>query len=43
VRRGSALVGSRLVLRAPGRRRRVYLTDQLDTSATSICARLENA
>ncbi|MFF1527990.1 hypothetical protein [Cellulomonas sp. NPDC058312] len=43
VRRGSALVGARLVLRAPGRRRRVYLTDQLDTSATSIYMRLENS
>lgn len=42
VRRGSALVGERLVLRAPRRRRRVYLTDQLDAPATSICARLGN-
>jgi hypothetical protein len=40
VRPRSVLVGERLVLRAPGRQRRVYLTDELDTPADAIRGRL---
>lgn len=34
----SVLVGERLVLRAPGKQRRIYLADELDAPAATICA-----